>query len=407
MKAEEIMREAQGYSNQVKDFRRKIHQNAETGFDLENTVAFVKQELKKLGLNPEDCGKSGISACISGKNKGKVFLLRADMDALPVAEEADVDFKSRNGKMHACGHDTHTAMLLGAAALLTSHKEELEGTVKLMFQPAEELLEGAKDMLECGILENPKVDAGLMIHIMAGMPFETGTVIVSAPGVSAPAADYFKIDIQGKGCHGSMPNTGADPITAAAHILVGLQAIQAREIGMNDRAAMTVGTIQAGSAANVIPDTVSMSGTLRAFDEETREFMKKRLVDISTGTAEVFRTKAEVTFTSGCPTLVNDKNLSVCISKYMKELLGDNKAFSVSELNERGGGSASKTSGSEDFAYVSHAVPSVMLALAGGKPEDGYCYPQHHPMVKFDENALPVGSAVYAYSAMRWLEDNK
>lgn len=407
MKAEDLMREAQKYSDKITEYRRTLHKNAETGFDLKNTVAFVKEELEKMGLEPRDCGKSGVVALIEGKKTGKVFLLRADMDALPVKEEADVDFKSKNGKMHACGHDTHTSMLLGAAALLKAHQEELEGTVKLMFQPAEELLEGAKDMVESGVLENPHVDAALMIHIMAGMPFDTGTVIVSAPGVSAPAADYFQIEIQGKGCHGSMPNTGADPITAAAHILVGLQSIQAREIGMNDRAVLTVGKIQAGSAANVIPDTVTMAGTLRAFDEETREFIKKRLVEISTGTAKTFRTKAEVTFTSGCPTLVNDKDLSVSVSGYMKELLGDTKAFSVAELNERGGGSASKTSGSEDFAYVSHRVPSLMLALAGGKPEDGYGYPQHHPMVKFDENALPVGSAVYAYAAFRWLEEHK
>lgn len=406
MKAEDLMREAKEYEKQITEFRRKLHKNPETGFDLKNTVAFVKEELEKIGLKPEDCGKSGVVALIEGKKTGKVFLLRADMDALPVNEEAEVDFKSENGKMHACGHDTHTAMLLGAASLLNAHRDEIHGTVKLMFQPAEELLEGAKDMVESGVLENPHVDAALMIHIMAGMPFETGTVIVSAPGVSAPAADYFQIEIQGKGCHGSMPNTGADPITAAAHILVSLQSIQAREIGMNDRAALTVGTVQAGSAANVIPDTVTMAGTLRAFDEETREFIKKRLIDISENTAQVFRTKAKVTFTSGCPTLINDKDLSVSVSGYMKDLLGDKKAFSVAELNERGGGSASKTSGSEDFAYVSHQVPSLMLALAGGKPEDGYCYPQHHPMVKFDEKSLAVGSAVYAYSALRWLGEH-
>ena len=225
MKAEDLMREAQEYSDKITEYRRTLHKNAETGFDLKNTVAFVKEELEKMGLEPRDCGKSGVVALIEGKKTGKVFLLRADMDALPVKEEADVDFKSENGKMHACGHDTHTSMLLGAAA----RQNELEGTVKLMFQPAEELLEGAKDMVESGVLENPHVDAALMIHIMAGMPFDTGTVIVSAPGVSAPAADYFQIEIQGKGCHGSMPNTGADPITAAAHILVGLQSIQARE----------------------------------------------------------------------------------------------------------------------------------------------------------------------------------
>ena len=408
MTSETILREAEAIRHHISDQRRQLHQHAETGFDLTETLAFVKRELTDMGLHPVDCGRAGVVALVGGKKPGKVFLLRADMDALPIREEADVPFASQNGNMHACGHDMHTSMLLGAARLLKDHEDEIQGTVKLMFQPAEEIFEGSRDMIGAGLLEDPKVDAALMIHVMAGMPFPAGTVIVSAPGVSAPAADYFEIKVQGKGCHGSMPNTGIDPLTAAAHILIALQEIHARELAMDDRAVLTIGTMQAGTAANVIPDTVVMGGSLRTFDEETRALIKNRMTEIAEGTAKAFRAEASVTFGSGCPTLVNDKDLSRCCETYVKELLGPGKAFSVAELNAMsGGGKSSKSAGSEDFAYVSQQVPSIMLALASGQPEQGYGYPQHHPMVKFDESVLPGGSAVYAYTALRWLEDHQ
>ena len=407
MTSEMLLQEAHELRDCISKERRTLHQNPETGFDISATLSFVKSELLDMGLQPMDCGKAGVVALVGGKKPGKVFLLRADMDALPITEEADVDFASQNGKMHACGHDMHTAMLLGAARLLKAHEAEIAGTVKLMFQPAEEIFEGSHDMIQAGLLEHPKVDAALMIHVMAGMPFPAGTVIVSAPGVSAPAADYFEIKVQGKGCHGSMPNTGVDPLTAAAHILIAIQEIHARELAMDDRAVLTIGTMNAGTAANVIPDSVTMGGSIRTFDEQTRAFIKQRLAEISEGIARSFRGEASVSFGSGCPTLVNDRDLSVCCEQYVKDLLGSGKAFSVAELNAMSGGGSSKSAGSEDFAYVSQEVPSIMLALASGQPEKGYGYPQHHPMVKFDEDALPVGSAVYAYTALRWLEAHK
>ena len=407
MKPEILLSEAESISEIIVNQRRTLHQMPGTEFDIGETLAYVKKELEDMGYAPEQCGRAGLVALAGGKKPGKVFLLRADMDGLPIREEADLDFASKNGRMHACGHDMHTAMLLGAARLLKQHEDEIEGTIKLMFQPAEEIFEGSKDMIEAGLLENPKVDAALMIHVMANMPFPAGTVVVSAPGVSAPAADYFDIKVQGKGCHGSMPNTGVDPLTAAAHILISLQEIHARELAMGEKAVLTFGTMNAGTASNVIPDTVTMGGTLRTFDEESRSYIKNRMSEIAQGVAQAFRAEAEVIFGSGCPTLVNNRDMSLSCEKYVKELLGPGKAFSVTELNAMGGGSSSKTAGSEDFAYVSQQVPSVMLALASGQPDKGYCYPQHHPMVKFDENALPGGSAVYAYTALRWLEEHK
>ncbi|MDD7112868.1 MAG: M20 family metallopeptidase [Lachnospiraceae bacterium] len=409
MSPEQLLKEANNYQEKIREERRYLHQHPETGFGLTETKAFVKKELQDMGYEPVECGKAGLIVLAGGKKEGKVFMIRGDMDALPIEEKADVEFASTNGNMHACGHDMHTAMMLGAARLLKEHEEEIPGTVKLMFQPAEEIFEGSHDMIEAGLLENPSVDAAMMIHVMAGMPFPAGTVVVSSPGVSAPAADIFEIKIKGKGCHGSMPNAGIDPLNAAAHLLIALQEINTRELGLGEQAVLTIGKMQAGTAANVIPDEVVMGGSIRTFNENTRAFIKKRLVEISTGVAQTFRAEAEVSFTSGCPVLTNDKDVSAACEKYAKELLAPGKAFSVAELNAMAPSddSSSKSAGSEDFAYVSQEVPAVMLALAAGQPQKGYKYPQHHPMVKFDEDVLSVGSAVYAYLALRWLEEHQ
>ena len=400
---EKILEEAKSMSQELIKKRRYLHENPETGFNLPKTLEFVESELINMGYEPIHCGKSGLVAIAGGKKQGKTFLIRGDMDALPIKEESELEFASQNGCMHACGHDMHTTMMLGAAKILKKYEDEINGTVKLMFQPAEEIFEGSNDMIENGVLENPKVDAALMIHVMANSPFQTGSVIVSAPGVSAPAADYFEIKVQGSGCHGSMPNTGVDPISVSAHILLALQEINARELSVTDKVVLTIGTIHAGKASNAIPDTATMGGTIRTYDEETRTFIKSRMTEIAQNTASAFRAKADVVFGSGCPTLVNDEELSKCAEKYTEELLGKKMAFSVSKLSSMSGGQSSKSAGSEDFAYISHKVPTIMLALAAGQPEKGYCYPQHHPKVKFDEEALLYGSSIYAYVAMRWL----
>lgn len=401
MTKEQILQEAAALQEEIKAHRLWLHTHAETGFDLTETKPYVKSALTEMGYTVQECGKAGLVTTV-GKPGGKVLLLRADMDALPIAEEADVDFACKNGRMHACGHDMHTAMLLGAAKILKAHESELGGTVKLMFQPAEEIFEGSKDMIASGVLENPRPDAALMIHVAAGMPLPAGTVVVSAPGVSAPAADYFTIRVHGKGCHGSAPQNGIDPLTAAAHILIALQEIHARELSASDEAVLTIGTFHAGEAGNVIPDTATMGGTIRTYDEKTRAYLKERMTAIAKNVAEAFRASAEVSFGSGCPTLVNDKDLSEKVTGYLKDLLGANRAFTTAELS---GGKPARGGGSEDFAYVSHEVPSLMLALAAGEPSEGYAYPQHHPKVKFDESVLSTGAAVFVDCALQYLRE--
>ena len=378
--------------------RRYLHAHAETGFDLNDTFAYVWKCLTDMGLVPRKCGKCGIIADI-GQGKDSV-LLRADMDALPIREEADVSFASPNGCMHACGHDMHTAMLLEAARLLKDRENELKGCVRLMFQPAEEPLLGAADMLKNGLLDGVTVHAAFMIQVLTNVDLPTGTVIVSAPGVSAPAAGMFEVQIHGKGCHGAMPHTGIDPIAIAAHTVLNLQQIQTRELSLTQSCALTIGMLQAGETANVIPDSAVLRGSLRAFDDETHQYLIRRVEEIAVQTAALFRGSAEVKLLGGAPTLINDENLSKAMLPALRELLGEERVLLSSEL----GGEAKKSSGSEDFANVSHAVPSLMVALAAGNPADGYTYPAHHPKTAFDEAVLPVGAAVYAQMALKSME---
>ncbi|MCM1523517.1 MAG: M20 family metallopeptidase [Ruminococcus sp.] len=401
MDPKELLEKAEETKDTLVRFRRELHKNPGTGFDIPFAEKYVKNELDRLGIPWKKCGRSGVTAVIGGKKTGKCFMIRADMDALPINEASGEEFSSENGNMHACGHDMHTAMLLGAAKLLKDREDEIQGSIKLMFQPAEEIFEGSKDMINGGLLEDPHVDAALMIHVISAVPLEEGTVVVSSPGISSPGADYFSIEVQGKGCHGSMPHTGIDPITASARIITGLQEISARELALGERAVITVGCINAGNAANVIPDSAVIKGSIRTFEDGVRSRVAERIKEISEGIASAFRCKASVSFEGGCPSLLNDKSISECAEKYVTELLGRSKTLTSASMGGSGG------SGSEDFAYVSRRVPSVMLALAAGHPKDGYIYPQHHPMIKFSENVLASGSAVYAYTALRWLEETK
>lgn len=382
--------------------RRWLHSHAEVGFELGRTKQYVREQLERMGYHPEECGKAGLAATV-GK-PGKTFLLRADMDALPIPEESGEEFACRDGFMHACGHDMHTAMLLGAAKLLKAHEKELPGTVKLMFQPAEEVFEGSKDMIANGILEDPKPDGALMIHVTAATPMPSGMVVICAPGVSAPAADYFTIRVQGKGCHGSAPENGVDALTAAAHILIALQEIQAREISVSDEVVLTIGTIQGGTAPNAIADAAELKGTIRTYDEKIRSYLKERMTAISQAVAAAYRANVSVEFGSGCPTLVNDAKLERLAKSCLKELLGEHMVVAAADVQT--GGKSMRGGGSEDFAYVSQKVPSLMLALAAGQPEKGFPYPQHHPKVRFDESVLSVGAAAFVQMAARFLEEN-
>lgn len=404
MDPKELMAEAAVLEPQLQNWRRTLHRHPEVGFDLPQTRALVKQALTEMGYTPQDCGKAGILVLAGGKKPGKTILLRGDMDALPVQEESGVDFASEvPGRMHGCGHDMHTAMMLGAAKLLKAHEEELEGTVKLEFQPAEEIFQGSPDMIANGLLEDPKVDAAVMFHVVAGMPLPSGMVLVPDGGITMASCEQYHITVHGKGGHGSMPEACIDPITAAAHIHIALQEINSREMDPHGFGVFTTGRFQAGAASNVIPDTAEMWGTIRTIDPENKvgELIHKRMTEIAQGVAAAYRCTAEVGFSDYCPCMVVDHALAGNALTYMTELVGQG-AMDMSKLT---GGKAG--GGSEDFAFVSHEVPTVSMFLSAGNAKEGYAYGQHHPKVKFDDSILYEGSAAYSWFALRWLSEHK
>lgn len=396
-----ILEEAKKLKDSIIKDRRYLHQNAELGLDLPITTDYVITKLRKMGYDPQLISDSAVVAT-AGKKTGKTFLIRADMDGLPIAEETDLEYKSKTQNMHACGHDCHTAMLLGAAQILKNHEDELEGTVKLMFQPGEEQLAGAKAMVKAGVLENPRVDAAAMIHIFSGTPANAGTLIIPEGGYVSSSGDMFHIDIKGKGGHGAMPHTSVDPLNVASHIHIALQEIIAREMPPDSTAVITIGQMHGGNAANIIPDTAFIEGSIRAFDKDERKFMKKRLVELAESISTAFRASATAEYRMECPSVYNDPELHESIVKINRDLLGDENIKNMDFIYPGG-----KMTGSEDFGYVSEMVPTVMMILSGGSIEEGYPYPQHHPKVNFNEDIFYIGSAVYANTAIEWLRSNK
>lgn len=397
---EQILARAKELQPELLEIRRDLHRHPETGFDLTYTKEKVRQELVNMGYEPQECGKAGLVVLVGGKQPGKTILLRADMDALPMQEEADVDYRSEHpGKMHGCGHDMHTAMLLGAARILKEHEDELRGTVKLEFQPAEEIFQGSLDMIANGVLENPHVDAAMMIHVIAGMPMPAGMFLIPGGGISAASCEQYHITVTGKGGHGSTPHLAIDPITAAAQIHLALQEINSREIAPGTYHVFTTCKFSAGNASNIIPNTAEMWGTIRTTDPEEKvgEQIKTRMTEIAKGIGSAMRCEVDVEFYDYCPCMVVDDALSKAAAKYMTELIGQG----AQPMPSGGGG------GSEDFAFVSHKVPTVGLFMAAGNTKEGYEYNIHNPKLKLDDSVLWTGSAAHAYVAMRWLEENQ
>ena len=392
----EIINEARELKEELINIRRTIHESPEVGSSLPNTKAFVMNKLKEYGYEPKEICESGIVATIEGSKKGKTFLLRADMDALPVNEETTCEFKSTNGCMHACGHDMHTTMLLGAAKLLKENQSKINGTVKLVFQPDEEGFTGAKKMIKAGVLKDPDVDAAMAMHVHSGTP---SNVLLCGLGTTIAGCNKFKIVVKGSGCHGAMPHLGVDPINIAVHIYLSLQEIISREISATEEpAVLTIGKFTAGDAPNVIPNEVVMEGTLRSLNKELSERIFKRMNDIVVSTAKMFRGEGELIELASAPPLSNDINLAKEVTSYIKDLLGEKSVI----LFEKGG------MGSEDFASYSYEVPSVYVMLGAGTKDENPLYGEamHNPKVVFNEDILVTGAAIHAYSAIMWLKNN-
>lgn len=386
---------AKNMQQELTEIRRTIHRNPEVGACLPQTKAFVIKKLKEYGYEPEEICESGIVAVVKGEKPGKTILLRADMDALSIKEEAPVPFASCNHAMHACGHDMHTTMLLGAAKLLMENRSKIKGTVKLVFQPDEEGFTGAKSMLKAGVLEHPHVDAGMALHVNSGTP---SGMILCGQGTCMAGCTLFRIAVKGTGCHGAMPETGVDPINIAAHIYLSLQEIIAREISPLKPAVLTIGKFSGGKAPNIIPEEVVLEGTIRTLDVELAGQIYRRIEEISMQTADLFRGEAKVTEIASAPPLQNDRELVKEMAEYAKKMTAPEKVI----LFEQGG------MGSEDFASYTYEIPCAYLLLGAGTAQENPMFgkPMHNDHVVFNEEILSLGSGLLTYSAMEWLENN-
>lgn len=380
----------------VIEHRRMLHKSAEVGFKLEATREYVRRVLSSLGIEPADCGRCGVTATL-GSGSGPCVLLRADMDALPIREEVCLEFSSKNGNMHACGHDMHTAMLLGAAEILKAREDEIFGTVKLMFQPAEETLEGALDMIISGVLERPRVDAGFMIHVIPSDSLSIGTVLVSQGGISAPSADFFEISVKGKSAHGAAPASGIDATSVGARIVLSLEEIISKELSFSEKAVLTVGSFTSGNSANTIAESAIISGTLRTFDESLRAKIKTRVQEISNNVARAFRAEAEVRYTSGTPVLQNSERLSAFGYKALCEKFGEGTVIYTDRA-----GATENIGGSEDFAYIAERVESLMVGIVATNDTKNSL---HNPKSRFDERCLIRGARAYAELALAALRE--
>ena len=372
--------------------RRYFHQNAETGLDMPTAKAYVMNKLKEYGLIPKECGH-GVSATVGCG--GKVILLRADMDALPMPEESGEPFACTSGAAHACGHDFHAAMLLTAAKMLKENESNLKGTVKFMFQPAEETFEGSKDMMEHGILENPSVDAALAYHVSPGnMP--VGLYMYNSSGTMMFSVDGFKITVSGKGAHGAYPHNSIDPINIAVHVYLALEALIAREADPKAACVLTVGKFEAGTAANIIPDYAVLEGTIRSNDPTNRELLVRRMKEVADKTAQVYGGSASIEMISEVPPLICDPALTEEMVRYMQEM-------NLPNAQPYPGISASA---SEDFASIAEKVPSTFIYLSAGFTDNREVYPAHNPKVQFNEDVCPIGASCLAYCATQWLNNH-
>ncbi len=383
---------AENIHSQLVDIRRDLHENPELGFDLFRTSQKVKDFLSKEGIEFYEVAGTGICAIIRGKGE-KTVALRADMDALPLEDKKVCDYASKvKGKMHACGHDAHTAILLGAAKILNSIKEDIPGNIKLFFEPAEETTGGAQIMIKEGVLVNPNVEAVIGLHVEEWL--EAGTVGLKR-GVAYAASNPFTIKIIGKGGHGARPHTTIDPIVIASNVIICLQDIVSREISPTDPAVLTIGTIHGGTAENIIPEEVTISGIIRTTNSEDREYIKTRLTQVVEGIVTAMRGKCEIHIEESYPCLYNNDNLADKFELKASEVMGKGNVYKLDQ----------PTMGGESFAYFSMERPSLFYFLGSGNKEKGIVSPAHGNLFDIDESCLHIGVAMQCKLAYEFLLD--
>lgn len=389
-----FLAEAQEIAEQIVAIRRDLHMHPELGFQEVRTARIVTEKLDALGYEViTGVGKTGVVGLLSGSQPGdRTVLLRFDMDALPIQEENHVPYRSQTpGVMHACGHDAHVAVGIGVATLLARSRDRFRGTVKLMFQPAEEGLGGAFAMIRDGVLAAPRVDVALGLHVSSNHP--TGTAVVRS-GAMMAAADKLDIVVRGRGGHAAHPDQTIDAVVVAAHIVVALQTIVSRSLNPDETGVVTVGSIQAGKAANVIAETAELRGSIRSFSEEVRSLLHRRIHEVAAGVAAAMGATVDVTITRGVDPTINAPAPTALVYKIATEVLGEEQVDTTY-----------RTTGGEDFSAVLARVPGNFFFLGARNEERGFNFPHHNPRFDIDETSLPQGVAILCEAAVRALEE--
>ncbi len=382
--------------DEIVTMRRDLHQIPEIGGNLPETKAYVIKKLTEMGIPfTENKSDSGLMAEIRGEKPGKTIALRADMDALPIQEANEVEYISRHeGIMHACGHDAHTAMLLGAARVLSENKERIPGTVRLLFQTDEEGSRGAERTIKEGGIQGADAVFGTHIGTILSKDIPSGTMVCT-PGCCMASFDKFVIRVKGNGCHGSTPEKGVDPINIASHIVINLQEIVAREIAATKPAVLTIGHMEAGFAYNVIPSEALIEGTIRALEEDVRQELARRIKEVAEATARTFRGEVEYEMIWGAPPVISDPEMAALAADCAREVVGESRVIDRVDAPNMGG---------EDFAYFLNQVPGAFMFLSSSNPEKHTDVPHHNPRFNVDEDVLWIGSAMFVKIAERFLE---
>ncbi|WP_438315775.1 M20 metallopeptidase family protein [Sporosarcina sp. FA9] len=393
---DELLTKAAGIKPWLVEIRRDLHRHPELGMEEYRTRDKIIEYLTEMGIPFErDIAHTGVVGFIEGGIEGKTIALRADIDALPITEMNEVDYKSQNvGKMHACGHDAHTTVLLGAAKLLNDNKENLKGNVKLFFQPAEETVGGAKPMIEAGVMENPKVEAVFGLHIAPDIP--VGEIGVKYDQMNA-ASNSLSITIKGDSAHGATPHNGTDAILIAAKVISALQTIVSRNVDPRDSAVISIGVIQGGTAANIIADTVTLTGTVRTLHPDVRSYVLKRIEEVVSHTTQAMGGTFTLTIKDGYNVLINDNSMVDIVKQSAIELIGEENVHQL-QL---------PSLGVEDFAFFAEAAPSAFYRLGGRNEERGIVHGLHTNQFDIDEDCLPLGAALQALTVYKYLNEKK
>lgn len=386
----DFLAEANALRDELIERRRDFHRHPEIAFEEVRTAGIVADELNRLGLEVQTgIGKTGVVGILEGTDDGPTVLVRADMDALPVHEENTTDYVSTvDGKMHACGHDGHTAIALGVAKMLSKHQKGMVGRVKFVFQPAEEIAGGARAMINDGVLNSPRPDVSLGLHLWNYLP--VGKVGV-ADGPIMAGSNSFTITITGKGSHGAVPQDAIDPIVCAAQVITALQTIVARNVNPMDGAVVSVTQVHAGHANNVIPPKAVLGGTVRSYRKEVGVLLEQRIQEILQHTAQAMNCAAEIKFGAGTIAVTNDPEVGLQVRNAIAPLFEG--GF---EMNER-------AMVGEDMSFLMDDIPGMFLLIGSADAERGLNYGHHHPRFDFDEAALPLGAAALAQAVASYV----